>query len=241
MSAVDSLNTVTAADTSAVVAGVNALVAGWGIPPQIVNWLSGFLLGLPTIAVVLLTRLPIFRWIAPPLHAWLDPVWERNKTWLLPLLALLVGWIGTGNPLVGAAAVALHQIVTGVAKAAKGTAATVGAGRVGALILCVGLLAVPGPARAGSARATGTLQSVVVRAPDGTVMPVLSLHRFVASGAFGEGWAPGSWSGVPSSYARVAVGYQALAFLQLSYGARRHFARGSKWSPEAEARIILAP
>lgn len=237
----DSLVIVTAADSASVAAGVASLVAGWGVPAQIVQFITDLLLSLPTIAVVMLTRVPVFQWFAPTFHAWLDPVWNRNKPWLLPVLAMLAGYIGFHNPLVGALAVALHQAVTGIAKAAKGTSATVAAGRVGVVLLAVGALSLPVGARTAQAASAGGLASLAVTDSAGRTLPILSVHRLVATVAFGEGWDPGKWSGTPASYARWNVGYQVFPFLQITGGARRPFVAGSKWSPEAEARIIFAP
>ena len=240
--AADSLLTAvhaTASDSANVVNGINLLVGSWGIPGPFIHLITGAMLGLPAIVLVLLTRIPVFQWIAPPFHAWLDPIWERNKTWVNPVLVLLAAWLTSGNPAVGAIAVFAHQLVTGAVKAAKGTKATVAAGSAAAgaaaLVLGLALGSPQGPPVASAA----TLPALSVVDSAGATLPWLSVHRFSLVAAVGESYVGTGFTDNPTIYGRWNVGYQAFPFLQLTAGQRRALVSGAPWTREAEARLVF--
>lgn len=109
-------------DSAAVVAEaarqVGELLGGFGVPADVAAQVAGLLSGVPIIVLVLLTRIPVIQWASPWLHHQLDPWWGRNKTWALPILAVLVSLAVTHRAELGLMAVGLHQSVMGVVRAA---------------------------------------------------------------------------------------------------------------------------
>lgn len=122
MNALILLNVPAGVDSAAVVTEaarqVGELLSSFGVPAEMAAQVAGLLSGVPIIALVLLTKLPVLQWASPWLHHQLDPWWERNKTWALPIIAVLVSLAVTHRAELGLMAVGLHQSVMGVVRAA---------------------------------------------------------------------------------------------------------------------------
>lgn len=136
------------AAATAVADGVKNLLVSFDLDPSVIAWLLNYVLAIPTVFLVLLAKYigKIVPFVSPILHSYLDPWWIANKTWVNPLLALCIGWLLSGNPVVGTIAVFGHQIVSGMKAAAKkSTTAGINRGALGVLLLL--LLAAPATAQ----------------------------------------------------------------------------------------------
>lgn len=119
-------------------------------------------------------------------------------------------------------------------------ASSVSHGRLGALVLVLGALAlasVPGTARAGVPSILAPPREALSLDP----MPALSVHRFVGVAAVGYGWSGPKWTDHPAPFGRAAIGYQVSAPVQVSAGFRRALVTGAPWRPEVELKFVFAP
>lgn len=164
------------------------------------------------------------------------PLWDRNKGWLNPLLAIVLGHFD-GSALAGALAVALHAGYRGTAKAiGKATPQEVArAARAGVFLLACGGALWAADASAGVA----SLLRPVTR--QDAPMPAFARERFALS--LGVGAQAGGWvySRGTQGFAEVQASYQWTNALGLRVGARRVAVARAPVQPEARLVLTFAP
>lgn len=207
---------------------VAEFLGGFGLPEAVVAQVTGLLSGVPVIVLVLLTRLPVLKFLSPIAHRALDPWWNANRQWAIPVVAWGVGWLVGNSPLLGFAAVGIHQTAMGAVRALKGSSPEgLAKGRTLAIVLgLIGLLAAA-PATAGdnAERRTSWIDA----------------RRFALSLRTGAEWTRTKATDPPATYVRAGLVYQLTNPLGLEAGLRRTFAGGERYRIYAEAKLVIAP
>lgn len=244
------MNGISPADSAAVVTHVQGFVGpfvqSWlaqtfqGISPEVAGLIAKAATGVSTI-----TALACVRWLMIGFakgsevgRSVVAPIWDRNRGWLNPLLALILGHLD-GSALVGMAAVALHAGVRGVGKAVANTTpqdvARVARNAGAFVILLVGLAWAAG-AQAGAV-------SNVLRPVTRSSLPVsfFAKARFaftLAAGAKTNGW---SYSRGTQGFAEAQFSWQWTNAVGVRAGVRRIALAGAPYEPEAKVTLTFAP
>lgn len=238
------------ADSAAVVTHVQGFVGpaiqSWlgstfsGISPEVAGLIAKGATSLSTVTVLALIRWTLIGFakgstVGRDLVA---PLWDRNRSWLNPLLAIILGHLD-GSALAGMAGVAIHAGVRGVGKAIGNTTSQdvqrVARNAGAFVVLLVGLAWAAG-AQAGIV--SGALAPVTRSS-----LPVsfFAKERFaftVALGAKTNGW---SYSRGTQGFAEAQVAWQWTNAVGLRAGVRRIALAGAPYEPEAKLTLTFAP
>lgn len=220
---------------------VHAWLSGFkNLSPEIVDGLTALATSAATVSVLAVLRwaLVLLTRASSTFRAILSPAWDRNRGWLNPVLAIVLGHFD-GSALAGALAVAIHAGYRGAAKAA-GKTTPQGVARAartaGAFILAATLATLSADvARADAPK----ILSPLVRSD----LPVswASRERMAFSIAFGakaNGWA---YSRGTQGFAEAQAAYQVTNAIGLRLGVRRVAVAGAPYEPEAKVVLTFAP
>lgn len=230
-------------DSTAVAGIIAPAIHGWlagtfaDLSPQVLDGLTKLGTTAGTIAALTMLRWAMIGFAKASTigRTYAAPIWDRNKGWLNPLLAIVLGHFD-GSALAGALAVAVHAGYRGAAKAV-GNATPQGvakAARVSALVLAA-LLAC-GTARAGVA----DLLRPATKPLDPPVS-AFALQRFALQ--LGVGAQAGGWvySRGTTGFVEAQAAYQWTNALGLRVGVRRMAVARAPLQPEARLTLTIAP
>lgn len=244
------MNVLSPADSAAVVTHVQGFVGpaiqSWlsstfaGISPEVSGLVAKGATSLSTVAVLALIRWTLIGFAKGSAvgRDVVAPIWDRNRSWLNPLLAIILGHLD-GSALAGMAGVAIHAGVRGVGKAIGNTTPQ-DVARVARTAGVVALLMI-GMAWAGVAGAgvlAGALKPVT---RSDLPVSMFAKERFaftVALGAKTNGW---SYSRGTQGFAEAQVSWQLTNAAGVRAGVRRIALAGAPYEPEAKLTLTFAP